>query len=183
MTEPIALTPIGVVRGDRSQIVENHWGAVVSRLVLDPAVLDPAATDGLSEFSTSRWSSISTGRPGSGAAGMLLPADPAPGQVEEAQARWAALAIHGSGAHVNVAGSASEADLAVIYPPATYQRLAAVKQAYDPAMSSGATTTSARSQLNEPAASRRRYRHRAVRPADPAARRISDCIDGLGFVW
>jgi tRNA (adenine37-N6)-methyltransferase len=51
MTEPIALTPIGVVRGGRAQIFEDHWGAVVSRLVLDPGVLDPAATDGLSEFS------------------------------------------------------------------------------------------------------------------------------------
>ena len=51
MTEPIALTPIGLVRGGRSQIFEDHWGAVVSRLVLDAAVLDPAATDGLSEFS------------------------------------------------------------------------------------------------------------------------------------
>jgi hypothetical protein len=76
-------------------------------------------------------------------AGMLLPADPAPGQVEEAQARWAAVAIHGSGAYVNFAGSATEADLAAIYPPATRQRLAAVKRAYDPAMSSAATTTSA----------------------------------------
>ena len=43
--------PIGVVRGGRSQIFEDHWGAVVSRLVLEPAVLDRAATDGLSEFS------------------------------------------------------------------------------------------------------------------------------------
>jgi len=51
MTEPIVLTPIGVVRGGRFQIVEDHWGAVVSRLVLDPAVLNPAATDGLREFS------------------------------------------------------------------------------------------------------------------------------------
>ena len=51
MTEPIVLTPIGLVRGGRSQIFEDHWGAVVSRLVLDAAVLDPAATDGLSEFS------------------------------------------------------------------------------------------------------------------------------------
>lgn len=143
MAEPIALTPIGVVRGGRSQIVEDHWGAVVSRLVLDPAVLDPAATDGLSEFSTSRWSSISTGRPGSGAAGVLLPADPAPGQVADAQARWAALAIHGSGPTSTSPDQQTEADLAAIYPPATYQRLAAVKQAYDPAMSSGATTTSA----------------------------------------
>src|SRR5262245_37093146 len=51
MAEPIALTPIGVVRGGRSQVTEDHRGAVVSRLVLDPAVLGRAATDGLSEFS------------------------------------------------------------------------------------------------------------------------------------
>ena len=51
MTEPIVLTPIGVVGGGGPQIVEDHWGAVVSRLVLDPEVLDQAATDGLSEFS------------------------------------------------------------------------------------------------------------------------------------
>ena len=51
MTEPVVLTPIGVVRGGRSRIYEDHWGAVVARLVLDPAVLDQASTDGLSEFS------------------------------------------------------------------------------------------------------------------------------------
>jgi len=68
MTEPIALTPIGVVRGSRSQIVEDHWGAVVSRLVLDPEVLDQAATDGLSEFSHIKVVFFPTGRPGSGAA-------------------------------------------------------------------------------------------------------------------
>ena len=40
-----------------------------------------------------------------------------------------------------------------------------------------------RSQLNEPAASRRRYRTRAVSAADPAVRRISDCIDGQEVLW
>ena len=39
MTEPIAMTPIGVVRGGRSQIFEDHWGAVVSRLVLDLSLI------------------------------------------------------------------------------------------------------------------------------------------------
>ena len=34
--------------------------------------------------------------------------------------------------YVNFLGSASEADVATVYPPATYQRLAAVKRAYDP---------------------------------------------------
>ena len=51
MTDRIVVTPIGVVRGGRTRIFEDHWGPVVSRLVLDPSVVDPAATDGLSEFS------------------------------------------------------------------------------------------------------------------------------------
>ena len=51
MTDRIVLTPIGVVRGGRTRLFEDHWGPVVSRLVLDPSVVDPAATDGLSEFS------------------------------------------------------------------------------------------------------------------------------------
>jgi len=51
MTGHIALAPIGVVRGARTEIFEDHWGPVESRLLLDPAVLDPDATAGLSEFS------------------------------------------------------------------------------------------------------------------------------------
>ena len=51
MADPIVLTPIGVVRGGRTRIFEDHWGGVVSRLVLDPAVVDPSATGGLSDFS------------------------------------------------------------------------------------------------------------------------------------
>ena len=51
MTDRIVLTPIGVVRGGRTRIFEDHWGPVVSRLVLDHTVVDPAATDGLNEFS------------------------------------------------------------------------------------------------------------------------------------
>lgn len=51
MTRPIGVTPIGVVSGGRSEIFEDHWGPVVSRLVLDPAVVDPDATLGRGEFS------------------------------------------------------------------------------------------------------------------------------------
>jgi FAD/FMN-containing dehydrogenase len=65
-------------------------------------------------------------------AGMFLPADATPAQAGEAVARWAPLAARGSGAYVNFLGSASDADVAAVYPPATYQRLAAVKRAYDP---------------------------------------------------
>lgn len=51
MTAQLTLTPIGVVRGGRGEIFEDHWGAVESRLILDPAQLEPEATLGLSEFS------------------------------------------------------------------------------------------------------------------------------------
>ena len=51
MTGHIARAPIGIVRGGRTEIFEDHWGPVESRLLLDPAVLDPDATAGLSEFS------------------------------------------------------------------------------------------------------------------------------------
>ena len=51
ITGPITLTPIGVVRGGRGEIFEDHWGPVISRLVLDPAAVEPDATLGLSEFS------------------------------------------------------------------------------------------------------------------------------------
>jgi FAD/FMN-containing dehydrogenase len=65
-------------------------------------------------------------------ASTFLPADATPEQAGDALARWAPLAAHGSGAYVNFLGSASDADVAAVYPPATYQRLAAVKRAYDP---------------------------------------------------
>lgn len=51
MTDAILVQPIGVVSGGRSQIFEDHWGTVVSRLILDPAAVDPDATLGLDEFS------------------------------------------------------------------------------------------------------------------------------------
>jgi hypothetical protein len=41
MTDRIVLSPIGAVRGGRTRIFEDHWGPVVSRLVLDPSVVDP----------------------------------------------------------------------------------------------------------------------------------------------
>jgi FAD/FMN-containing dehydrogenase len=45
---------------------------------------------------------------------------------------WARLAPHINGAYANFLTSATDEDVAAIYPPATYQRLAAVKRQYDP---------------------------------------------------
>jgi FAD/FMN-containing dehydrogenase len=48
------------------------------------------------------------------------------------EAIWEKLAPHVSGAYANFLASATEADVAAIYPAETYRRLAAVKRRYDP---------------------------------------------------
>ena len=48
------------------------------------------------------------------------------------EAIWARLAPHVNGAYANFLASATEEDVAAIYPAKTYQRLAAVKRQYDP---------------------------------------------------
>ncbi|MFI9574113.1 FAD-binding oxidoreductase [Microbispora rosea] len=62
-------------------------------------------------------------------------AGPAP-VVEAARpaldALWAGLAPHVGGAYGNFLASAGEEDVAAVYPPRTYERLAAVKRQWDP---------------------------------------------------
>jgi FAD/FMN-containing dehydrogenase len=48
------------------------------------------------------------------------------------EAIWDRLAPHVNGAYANFLASATEEDVAAIYPTETYQRLAAVKRQYDP---------------------------------------------------
>ena len=45
---------------------------------------------------------------------------------------WARLAAHVNGAYANFLASATEADVAAIYPAETFRRLAVVKRQYDP---------------------------------------------------
>ncbi|WP_431914697.1 FAD-binding oxidoreductase [Nonomuraea jabiensis] len=45
---------------------------------------------------------------------------------------WARLAPHVNGAYANFLASATEEDVAAVYPAGTYERLAAVKRQYDP---------------------------------------------------
>ncbi|MDT7725020.1 MAG: hypothetical protein QOI21_1596 [Actinomycetota bacterium] len=45
---------------------------------------------------------------------------------------WARLAPHVSGAYANFLASATEEDVAAVYPTETYDRLAAIKSQYDP---------------------------------------------------
>ena len=51
MSNPITVTPIGVVRGGRTEIYEDNWGDVIATIALDPAELEPDATIGLADFS------------------------------------------------------------------------------------------------------------------------------------
>lgn len=53
-------------------------------------------------------------------------------EVEKLLIPWQGVAAHGLGAYSNFQAAETAADLAAIYPPATYARLAAVKQTYDP---------------------------------------------------
>jgi FAD/FMN-containing dehydrogenase len=48
------------------------------------------------------------------------------------EAIWARLGPHATGAYANFLASATEDDVAAVYPAETYERLAAVKREYDP---------------------------------------------------
>ena len=48
------------------------------------------------------------------------------------EAIWARLAPHANGAYANFLSSATEDDVAALYPAETSQRLVAVKREYDP---------------------------------------------------
>lgn len=45
---------------------------------------------------------------------------------------WEKLCPHVSGAYANFLTTATDDDVAAVYPAATYERLAAVKRRYDP---------------------------------------------------
>jgi FAD/FMN-containing dehydrogenase len=64
--------------------------------------------------------------------GLTLPEAASDAEAERALVPWHAVAAHGSGTYLNFQGSATAADIAAAYPPATYARLAAVKRRYDP---------------------------------------------------
>jgi FAD/FMN-containing dehydrogenase len=66
---------------------------------------------------------------------MTISAGPAPAVAAARPARdalWRRLAPHVSGLYANFLATATEDDVAAIYPAQTYERLAAVKRRYDP---------------------------------------------------
>lgn len=62
----------------------------------------------------------------------MLPDTATDEAIEKALLPWRAVAGHGTGLYLNFQSSATAADVAAAYPPATYARLAAVKRVYDP---------------------------------------------------
>jgi hypothetical protein len=48
------------------------------------------------------------------------------------EALWARLAPHVTGAYANFLATATEEDVAAVYPAQTHERLAAIKHHYDP---------------------------------------------------
>ena len=65
-------------------------------------------------------------------AAVMRPAGTAPETAGQALAGWPAVAARASGAYTGFLGPTTAADVAAAYPAATYQRLAGVKQKYDP---------------------------------------------------
>lgn len=62
----------------------------------------------------------------------MAPSDIAARSEAALQAAWADVASYGGGVYLNFQGSGSGEDLRAAYPPATYDRLVAVKRQYDP---------------------------------------------------
>jgi FAD/FMN-containing dehydrogenase len=66
-------------------------------------------------------------------AAVMLPPGAPRERAGQALAAWPAVAACGAGPYVGFLGPAAPAEVAAAYPPATYERLAAVKRRYDPA--------------------------------------------------
>ncbi len=65
-------------------------------------------------------------------AGFAMPLGASNEQAAQSLQNWQKLAAYSSGAYSNFISTNSKDDVADIYPPATYQRLAKIKQRYDP---------------------------------------------------
>jgi FAD/FMN-containing dehydrogenase len=63
---------------------------------------------------------------------LMIPDSVSEAQVEHALVCWRLVESQGVGSYLNFQGAATAADLAAVYPPETYARLARIKQAYDP---------------------------------------------------
>jgi FAD/FMN-containing dehydrogenase len=134
-----ATPPPGIRFETRSAFVEQHSVPYVLRVLADAAVSEGSPVISLRSISgaASRIPNDATAYAHRDAELMVMTLVAGPGSAVEAaqpavDALWAQLAGHVNGAYANFLTSATEADVAAIYPSATLQRLAAVKRQYDP---------------------------------------------------
>jgi FAD/FMN-containing dehydrogenase len=133
------IPPPGIRLVTRSAFAETASVAELLRIVTD------AAASGQSPFVAVRSLGGAVSRvPGDATAYahreaelMLATSTIGPDPVVEAarpalDAFWARLAPHVTGAYANFLTSITDEDVAAVYPPETYNRLAAVKRRYDP---------------------------------------------------
>lgn len=65
-------------------------------------------------------------------AGFMIPTNAPDEQVAQSLGRWDKLAVHSAGVYSNFLSTNTAEDVASIYPKAVYERLAKIKQRYDP---------------------------------------------------
>jgi FAD/FMN-containing dehydrogenase len=134
-----AIPPVGMRFVTRSAFVEPHDVAGVLRILADVGTSPGSPAIGLRSVSgaASRVATDATAYAHRGAELMVVTltagSEPA---VQAARptldALWARLSPRVTGAYANFLSSATDADVAAVYPAATLRRLAAVKSKYDP---------------------------------------------------
>jgi FAD/FMN-containing dehydrogenase len=131
--------PPGIQFVTRSAFVEKESVAEVLRILAEVGAAEgsPAISVRSVGGAVSRVSDDATAYAHRQAELMFVTATGGPKPVVEAarpglEAIWGRLTPHISGAYANFLASATEEDVAAVYPAETYKRLAAIKQQYDP---------------------------------------------------
>ena len=133
------IPPPGIQFVARSALVGDAEAPEVLRILAEVGASDgsPAIAVRSLGGAVSRVPADATAYAHRGAALMIATTTGGPKPMLDAarpalEAIWGRLEPHVSGLYANFVSSATDADVAGIYPPDTYQRLAAVKRQYDP---------------------------------------------------
>jgi FAD/FMN-containing dehydrogenase len=131
--------PLGIQLVTRSAFVDKESVPEVLRILADVGASERPPLIGVRSVggAVSRVPDDATAYAHRQAELMFMTTIAGPTPVVEAarpalDAIWARLAPHVNGAYANFLASATEEDVAAIYPTRTYERLAAVKRRYDP---------------------------------------------------
>jgi hypothetical protein len=135
-----ATPPPGIRLATRSAFVDKESVPAVLRILADVGAAEGSPIISVRSVggAVSRVPADATAYAHRQAELMFVTTTAGPGPVVEAarpamDAIWQRLAPHVTGAYANFLASATEEDVAAVYPTRTYQRLVAVKRQYDPA--------------------------------------------------